>query len=46
VIEAFKRFDPSFDPTEEQIILISMVKEALGHSASLSHFFWPSGLGF
>lgn len=43
--QSFERYETSRiagDTDEEQV---SYVHEALGHSASLSRFFWPSGLG-
>ena len=42
--EAFQRYDVARE-TDDPENIVSCVHEALGHSASISRFFWPSGLG-
>jgi len=42
---AFERFAEAHSKAGEAQDQVSLVHEALGHSASLSRFFWPSRLG-
>lgn len=43
--EAFTRYNKGLSNEANPSFLVSSVHEALGHAASLSRFFWPSGLG-
>jgi len=43
--ESFSRYDRSIEGNINPSLTASSIQEALGHSASLSRFFWPSGLG-
>jgi hypothetical protein len=41
-IQAFRRFERSYKENEDAISVTSAIHEALGHTAALSRFFWPS----
>lgn len=43
--DAFQRYDVARAVRDTEANQVSAVHEALGHAASLSRFFWPSGLG-
>lgn len=42
---AFSRYEKGLERHESDEFLVSSVHEALTHAASISRFFWPSGLG-
>lgn len=42
---AFERFDVAHALRDSDVNQVSAAHEALGHSAALSRFFWPSKLG-
>tara|TARA_R110002110_G_scaffold138095_1_gene323684 strand:- start:560 stop:1192 length:633 start_codon:yes stop_codon:yes gene_type:complete len=43
--EAFLRYETGLTTKADAGFVVSSVHEALGHSAALSRFFWPSALG-
>ncbi|WP_421848568.1 hypothetical protein [Marinomonas sp.] len=43
-LNAFARYDSMID-SDEAYELISAVQEAIGHSAALSRYFWPTSMG-
>lgn len=44
-LQAFERYDIARKLKDTEEAQVSSVHEAMGHAASLSKFFWPSGLG-